>query len=624
MRKLLRAAFGAALAGWASSLCAESVILECERFDDRGGWVVDSQFYDQMGSSYLLAHGLGQPVADAQTAFDVKTAGTYRLFVRTMNWTACWTDRGAAGRFEVRVDARAVPCEAPAGASFGCGEAIWRWQRGGTVTLSAGRHALALHDLTGFDGRCDAVCLTTDDAPSPRAPVAAVQTDACDLLVVGGGVAGISAAVSAARLGLRVALVQDRPVLGGNNSSEVRVHLGAYQNLPPYPRLGDVLAEYGPRAGGNARPAANYEDERKMAVVRAEQNIALYLNTRAVAVQASGTRNARHIDAVEAVDVVTGARHRFVAPLVADCTGDGTVGFLAGADFRQGREARAEYGESLAPEKADAMTMGASVQWYAEKGPAPTAFPQEPWMIAFDEKSVRPGLRGDWDWETGLGRDQIGEAERIRDYGLLVVYSNWSYVKNAYSKRADFAAATLAWTAYVAGRRETRRLMGDFVLTERHLDERAVQPDGTCVTTWTIDQHYPWPASHTHYAGEPFQAESRNKRIYPYPIPYRCLYSRNVDNLFMAGRDISVSHVALGTTRLMRTHGMMGEVVGMAASVCRRRGCLPRAVYAAHFDDLRALMRRGVGTGAPQPPQDYNCQQSLDPEIKAKYRAARR
>ena len=623
MRTVAFAALVGCFAGFLPLVRGESVLLECERFDTRGGWEVDSQFYDQMGSSYLLAHGLGRPVADAQTAFDVKTAGAYRLFVRTMNWTARWTDCGAAGRFEVRVDGCAVPCEAPAGESFGCGDATWRWQRGGEVRLAVGRHVLALHDLTGFDGRCDAICLTTGTTPPPRVPVVAVQTNACDFLVVGGGVAGISAAVAAVRLGLRVALVQDRPILGGNNSSEVRVHLGAYQNLPPFPRLGDVLAEYGPRAGGNARPAANYEDARKLAVVQAEKNIALYLGTRAVAVRASGATGARHVESVEAVDVVTGARLCFVAPLVADCTGDGAVGFLAGAEFRQGRESRAEYGEDLAPEKADAMTMGASVQWYAEKGTAPTAFPQEPWMLAFSEASVRPGLRGDWDWETGLGRDQVAEAERIRDYGLLVVYSNWSYVKNSYSKRADFAAATLAWTAFVAGKRESRRLMGDFVLTERHLDARDVQPDGTCVTTWTIDQHFPWPEAHTHFAGEPFQAESRNKRIYPYPIPYRCLYSRNVDNLFMAGRDISVSHVALGTTRLMRTHGMMGEVVGMAAAVCRRHDCLPRAVYAAHFDDLRALMRRGVGTGAAQPSQEYNCQQSLDPKIREKYRASR-
>lgn len=587
---------------------AQSVCLECEAFSDWGGWVNDTQFMDQMGSPYLLAHGLGRPVADAKTSFEIKEPGEYNVFVRTMNWTARWSDK-AAGTFRLIVDGTELSEE------LGTGPAEWHWRKAGAVTLSAGTHTLALHDMTGFDGRCDAICLTKGDVPMRMKSVAPPQQDSHDLVVVGGGIAGICTAVSAARLGLKVALVHDRPVLGGNNSSEVRVHLGAWQNMPPYPRLGDIVAEIGPSEGGNARSAANYEDERKLAVVKAEKNLDLFLNSHVDDVETNG---AGRLVAVLSSDTRTGARHRFAAPLFVDCTGDGTVGFLAGAEWRMGREAKDETGESWAPEKRDTLTMGASVQWYAEKAEGDAAFPLRPWMIGFRDESCRAELRGDWDWEAGLGRDQIAEAEYIRDYGLLVAYSNWGFVKNSSARKGDFADKELKWVAYNAGRRESRRLVGDFVITERHIQNRQTELDGTCAATWTIDLHFPKKPSETTFDGEPFRADSLNEKTWPYAVPYRCLYSRNVPNLFMAGRDISVTHVALGTTRLMRTHGMMGEVVGMAASLCRRHGCDPRGVYLYHLDELKSLMEKGVGDGKAHPSQMYNLQTSLDPRFQDK------
>jgi len=591
-----------------------TVTLECERFQDLGGWLVDSQFRDQMGSSYLIAHGLGKPVRDARTTFLVEQAGTYRVSVRTMNWTAPWSECAAAGRFRVLVDGRELESE------LGTGDATWSYREVGDVELSAGTHTLVLHDLTGFDGRCDAVRLERrgkTEGPSLQTRQVAASTTVCaDLVVAGGGIAGICTAISAARLGLRVALVQDRPVLGGNNSSEVRVHLGAWQNMPPYPRLGDVVAEIGPKAGGNARDAANYEDGRKLAVVKAETNIVLFLNTHVCAAQTDTAT--KRILSVTGEDVRTGARTVFEAPLFADCTGDGAVGFLAGADYRMGREAKGETGEPWAPEKPDMLTLGSSVQWNAGAADGPAEFPFRPWMIRFNDANGRAELRGDWDWEAGLGRDQIAEAEYIRDYGLLVAYSNWAYAKNFSKKAAEFRDKELKWVAYVAGRRESRRLTGDFVLSEKHILERDYQTDGTCATTWTIDLHFPKTAEQTKFAGEPFRSNSDNETIWPYPVPYRCYYSRNVPNLFMAGRDISVTHVALGTTRLMRTHGMMGEVVGMAASLCRRHGCEPRAIYTTRFGELKALMKKGVGDGKPHPSQMYNIQTSKDPRFRDK------
>ena len=611
--RLLMAMLAAFCAGLIAS--AESILLECEQFNDLGGWSVDSQFIDEMCSSYLLAHGLGHPVADASATFEVKKPGKYNVYVRTKNWTAKWSESSGAGRFNLIVNG--IVLSNLLGVQGG---GAWLWVKADDVTLKEGVNTVSLHDISGFDGRCDAIVfststLTTAACDAFRANRTIEQSNGrtirSDLVVAGGGIAGICTAISAARLGLEVALVQDRPVLGGANSSEVRVHLGGYLNLGPYPRLGDVVAEIGPAKGGNAQPAERYEDDRKMAVVKAEKNISLYLNTRVVEAAVQDGR----IMAVTGRDVVSGARTVFRAPLFVDCTGDGCVGALAGADWRLGREAKTETGEKDAVEVADKQILGASCQWYAERrkvevggrGRDAETFPNEPWMIKLNEEAVDYKLRGDWDWETGMNRDQLGDFETVRDYAMLIAYSNWNHVKNVGRRNAEFADAELVWLAYVAGKRETRRLMGDHILTQEDVFEERPYPDSTCCTTWAIDLHYPMPANQRNYDGEPFRSICVHENHYPYPIPYRCFYSRNILNLFMAGRDISVTHVALGTTRVMRTHGMMGEVVGMAASICKKHDCDPRGVYTDHLDELKALMTKGVGLGKPQPPQNYNC-----------------
>ncbi|MFA6632891.1 MAG: FAD-dependent oxidoreductase, partial [Kiritimatiellia bacterium] len=228
------------------------------------------------------------------------------------------------------------------------------------------------------------------------------------------------------------------------------------------------------------------------------------------------------------------------------------------------------------------------------------------WALPFTDQTCERVKMGEWTWETGMSYHQVNEFERVRDYGMLVVFSNWSFLKNHSANKADYAKSRLDWVAYVAGKRESRRLIGDLVLKEQDLVGRVAYPDATAVTTWTIDLHYPAPKNARHFPGAEFKSIAKHKAIHPYPIPYRCLYSKNVENLFMAGRNISVTHVALGTVRVMRTGGMMGEVVGMAASLCKKHGCLPRDVYATHLEELKGLMARGVGLGQPQPPQQYN------------------
>ena len=219
-----------------------SVMALATTFADRGDWTVEQQFVLQMGSSYLLAHGIGTPLQrDAVTTVEVPADGEYNLLVRTKNWTKHWSDGPTPGIFQVLVDGVADA------ATFGTDKVDWYWQRGGKIALKKGKHTLALHDLTGFDGRCDAVVLTTsDEMPGDSldeyralrarllGPETPVDKGEFDFVVVGGGISGICAALAAARLGCKVALVQDRYVLGGNNSSEVRVGLGGQINVDPY------------------------------------------------------------------------------------------------------------------------------------------------------------------------------------------------------------------------------------------------------------------------------------------------------------------------------------------------------------------------------------------------------
>ncbi len=588
---------------------AADLLVEAESFRHKGGWVTDQQFMDQMGSPYLLAHGMGIPVEDAVTQVSFPETGTYYVYVRTYNWTAPWSAKPGPGRFALYVGGQKISSD------LGTTGGDWQWQPAGRVRIKTLQTEIRLRDLTGFDGRCDALYFTQDAGQVPPSAVAEQQAfrrrikrataapavEHFDLVVVGGGVAGMSAALSAARLGCRVALVQDRPVLGGNNSSEVRVHLGARIGMEPYPRLGGLVKEFGPSRGGNAQPEDYYEDQKKLDVVLAEKNISLFLNYRAVAVETEGSQ----IRSVRAVHIEDGDEKVFEAPLFADCTGDGTIGYLAGADFLMGRESRDMFGESLAPEKPDSLIMGASVQWYSEETPSRTSFPVFEHGLDFNEHNCEKVTMGEWQWEV-MGPDPITEAERVRDYGLMVIYSNWSFLKNRLKDNSKWRKRRLAWVAYIAGKRESRRLLGDYIVKQDDIHKQVFHEDASVTLTWSIDLHFPDSANAAKFPDAPFLTATNHLYIQPYAIPYRCLYSRNVNNLFMAGRDISVTHVAFGSARLMRTGAMMGEVVGMAASLCRKHGVLPREVYQRHLDELKALMRKGVGKPGLPDNQKYN------------------
>ncbi len=625
----------AALAAIGSTSPAQTVLVEAESFESPGGWVYDSQFMDQMGSPYLLAHGLGSPVEDATTTVELPAPRRYRVWVRTRDWVAPWNAPGTPGRFQLLIDGE------PLKTTFGTEGAQWHWQDGGHVEIRGRKVTLALHDLTGLEGRCDAILLTGDadrvppgdspgkdfrisegdspifaarksgqsptrlSTPPNRDPemaafrrkllgIAETPEDAgsFDLVVVGGGIAGTCAATSAARLGLHVAFIQDRPVLGGNNSSEIRVWLQGARNLPPYARVGDVVAELEQRRAAHYGPdntADLYEDGKKLGLVEAEKNVALFLRHRVNEVEVETGR----IRAVIAQQTVTGRRRRFAARWVADCTGDGAVGFLAGADYQITLRGH----------------MGRCNLWNVAETDRPVAFPRCPWALDLSDKPF-PG-RGDdprgilalggWYWESGFDHDPIEKGEYIRDWNFRAMYGAWDCLKNV---DKVYPNHKLNWAAHVSGKRESRRLMGDVVLSKDNLISGKEYPDGCVPTGWKIDLHLPDPRYVEGFEGDAFIARAYYTDYpRPYWIPYRCLYSRNVENLFMAGRDISVTHEALGTVRVMRTGGCMGEVVGMAASLCKKHDTDPRGVYRDHLDDLKELMRRGVGKAPARPPK---------------------
>jgi len=588
----------------AHAQAAEVVWIEAERFDDRGGWTSDTQFVDQMGSPYLLAVGLGTPVNDAATQVKLPRPGKYRLWARTRDWVP----DHHPGRFQILLD------KEPLDHVFGAGgRPGWQWEDGGVHDCPASVE-LRLRDLTGYYGRCDVIALCDDLSwtPSPemadiarlRQELGGVSSEIKDLgdaevVVVGGGLAGCMAAVSAARLGAKTVLIQNRPLLGGNASVEILVPpvgFWPYGKLDPFDPRETGLVEEIKGKGVQRTDEAKVYSGRLQRLVTAEPNLALHLNTHVTGVE---MKSPGTIGAVLGFDVASGQRVRVRGRMFLDCTGDSAVGVAAGAEYRHGREPRALYSESMAPEAGDTKTMGNSLKYFSQPTASPQPFEAPEWAMKFPScESFTPGRHPrlgreiEWQWMIELGgtRDTYRDAEEIRDDLLRLMYGMWDHVKNHCDKHRDQAANhRLVWVGHVAGKRENRRLVGDYVLNQNDIAGQTLFADRVAYGGWGVDDHYP---EGFFYQGP---AAQHDYKAVPFSIPLRSLCSKNVDNLLMAGRNISASHVAMSATRVMLTCAVMGQAAGTAAALCVAHDTTPRGLGRQHLESLQQqLLKDGA------------------------------
>lgn len=409
-----------------------------------------------------------------------------------------------------------------------------------------------------------------------------------DIVIAGGGMSGVCAALAAARNGAQVVLIQDRSVLGGNASSEVRMHIvgadhhGGRNDTDS--RESGILEEIRlETAMTNPQRSAPFFDVLLYDLVNKESNINLLFNTHVYGVN---MKNENTIESIQASRHSTEDMFTIKAHVYMDCTGDGRLGAEAGADARMGREGQDEYGESLAPPVADDKTLGSSILITAKKHNRPMKFIPPAMTHKFDGPLPHRGIGsyeyGFWWNEWGGDLNIIKDNEIIRDELLATALGIWDLVKNSghYKDSENWA---LEWIGAIPGKRESRRFIGDHVLIEQEVKRGELFEDGVAFGGWPIDLH---PPGGVHSSEPPYVSIPGPM----YNIPFRCLYSRNINNLLFAGRNISASHVAFGSTRVMGTCSVMGQAAGTAAALCAKHKCTPRELCRDNIQELQQTL----------------------------------
>lgn len=434
-----------------------------------------------------------------------------------------------------------------------------------------------------------------------------------DLVVVGGGMSGICAAMEAARGGAKTALVHARPVLGGNASSEIRVHIsGADHSLekPDYAESGILYELMLENKARNDYFNYSIWDMILFEAVKNQPNLTVYLNTVLYDCETEGDR----ITAAICVQETTEMRYRFVAPLFADCTGHGTLGYYAGAEYRQGSESKAQTGELDAPEQPNNERMGNTIFFRARDMGHPVKFTPPAFAKKYTEEDLKyrmhcathkvdfsgckdpekneacggvsaRGVDYGYFWIELMGDkdDIIPDYENIRDDLVAALYGVWDHIKNGGDHGAENHA--LEWVGMLPGTRESRRLVGDYLLNETDILDNRIFEDAVAYGGWCVDLHAAHGLLDTHIM------PSGDCRFYDgvYTIPYRCYYSKNISNLFMAGRNISATKLGMCSTRIIGCCAIGGQAVGAAAALCTKYGCTPRGL-APHISELQQML----------------------------------
>lgn len=425
-----------------------------------------------------------------------------------------------------------------------------------------------------------------------------------DVIVVGGGLAGISAAISAARLGCEVALVQDRSVLGGNSSSEIRVPIGGACDFNPWARETGIIEElFNEDRVKNHRDiwygkATSVWDLVLYEAVRKEKRIELFLDTSARDVTISN-RNSKRIQEINCFQLGTEKEVTLRADIFIDATGDGTIAYRAGAETRMGRESKSEFNETLAPVKKDNHPQGSSLMFHVQDIGCPVPFVPPDWIPDYPTDDDLPS-RIHEDVESGYWWIEVGsppfntitDNNKIRHELIRQLLGVWNHIKNYGNHGAENLA--LDWMGVVPGKRESRRIMGDYILCENDVKKSVLFNDRVAFGGWFIDLHTPGGILANNEPPEITLCGSKEEiekhHVYIYSIPFRSLYSKDICNLLMAGRQISVTHVALGTTRLMGTCATIGQAVGTAAYLCKKYNIFPRELYNKNIVELQQLL----------------------------------
>jgi len=404
-----------------------------------------------------------------------------------------------------------------------------------------------------------------------------------EFCIVGGGMAGMCAAIAAARQGTKVALIQDRPVLGGNASSEIRMWICGAQGLSN--RETGILEEI-QMENLYRNPTPNYSlwDSILYEKVRFEKNIELLLNCSCTDAKMNGNK----IESIKCWQLTTETWHTVEAKYFADCSGDSILSPLSGAEFRQGREASSEFNESIGPLKSDKKTMGMSCLFQIRETDREQLFTPPVWANKYTTDEDFPAREHDlktnyWWIEIGGENDTIHDAEELRDELLKIVFGVWDHMKNY----GDHGASNwvMDWLGFLPGKRESRRNVGDYILNQNDITREGKFEDLVAYGGWSMDDHHPEGFKYTRGYPTIFHAAPS-----PFGIAYRCLYSVNIENLFFAGRNISGTHAAMSATRVMATCAIIGQAVGTAASIAVNKDLTPRGVYKKEIRNLQQML----------------------------------